>query len=109
MLEPESEIYIFSDSQNNLKAVLFHELVSIVALCRDPKLFKVGYDQITYEPTGGFVRVRASNVQAVQGINPTLCCIDELHLQRTDPVWHGAIHHLAIGRGAGRERVCKYV
>lgn len=91
MLEPNSAIYIFSDSERNSKAVLFHELVSIVALCHDPTLFKVGFDKITYLPTGGFVMTRASNVQAVQGINPTLCCIDEVHLQRTDHVWNGAI------------------
>ncbi len=91
MLEPVSAIYIFSDSERNSKAVLFHELISIVALCHDPTLFSVHYDKVVYNPTGGFVMVRPSNVAAVQGINPTMCCVDEVHLQRNDFVWNGAI------------------
>lgn len=91
ILEPDSEIYIFSDSERNSKAVLFHELVTIVSMCPDSTLFKVHYDKIVYQPTGGFVMARPSNVAAVQGINPTLCCIDELHLQKNDYVYNGAI------------------
>lgn len=91
VLEPNSAIYVFSDSEKNSKAVLFHELVAVVALCHDPTLFKVHYDRIVYQPTGGFVMVRPSNVAAVQGINPTLCCLDELHLQRNDFVYNGAL------------------
>lgn len=91
VLEPDSEIYVFSDSQTNLRAVLFSELQSWVQICRDPSLFKVHYDKIVYVPTGGFVRIRASNHQASQGLNPTTVVFDELHLQRSDRVYNGAI------------------
>lgn len=91
VLEPDSEIYVFSDSQTNLRAVLFSELQSWVQICRDPSLFKIHYDKIVYVPTGGFVRIRASNHQASQGLNPTTVVFDELHLQRSDRVYNGAI------------------
>jgi phage terminase large subunit-like protein len=90
LLEPESEIYVFSDSERNLKAVLIQEMKRLVH--RDhPDVWKIHYDSIVHRETGAFVRVRPSNHAATQGINPTLCVMDEVHLQKSDEIWNGCL------------------
>lgn len=103
VLAPESEVYVFSDSERNLKAVMMQEMKRLVG--RDlASRWKIHYDSIVYVENGSFVRVRPSNHAATQGINPTLCVMDEVHLQKSDEIWNGCLmagaarpHPLVLG------------
>jgi phage terminase large subunit-like protein len=89
LLLPERHVYAVSDSERNLKSVLWRE---VQTLCGRPGLrdrLHVYQNRLENPHNGSFLELRPGNFQASQGINPHLVLFDEVHLQRSDEVWNG--------------------
>jgi phage terminase large subunit-like protein len=90
VLVEESHVYAVADSEKNLQSAMFRELRTLIARSPDAdRAFIVTRSQIEYPHNGSFLEVRPNNFGATQAINPTLVVMDEVHLQKTDEVWHG--------------------
>lgn len=90
VLVEESHVYAVADSEKNLQSAMFRELRTLIARSPDAdRAFIVTRSMIEYPHNGSFLEVRPNNFGATQAINPTLVVMDEVHLQKTDEVWHG--------------------
>lgn len=90
ILVEETAAYAVADSEKNLQSAMFRELRTLIARSPDAdRAFIVTRSQIEYPHNGSFLEVRPNNFGATQAINPTLVVVDEVHLQKTEEVWHG--------------------
>lgn len=87
---PGRHIYCVSDSERNLNSALMRELKDIVAASPILAAAYLPYSHSIQIPsTGSFIEARPNKFAASQSINPHMVLVDEVHLQKTDDVWHG--------------------
>lgn len=86
------QVFLISDSKDNLKSALYFELCNLIrnspTLSNAVHIYK---DHLECPSTGGMVSLRPNNLSAAQSINPTVVVFDEVHMQRTDEIWNGMI------------------
>jgi phage terminase large subunit-like protein len=87
---PGRHIYAISDSEKNLQSALMREIKDIIAASPILAAAYVPFQsKIEVPSTGSFIETRANKFAASQSINPHLVLFDEVHLQKTDDIWHG--------------------
>lgn len=90
MVRHGGQVFLIADSERNLKSALFSELCKLVR--ESPRLSAcvLTYkDHLECPGSGGQISLRPNNLSASQSINPTTVLFDEVHMQRTDSIWHG--------------------
>lgn len=87
---PGRHIYTIADSERNLDSALMREIRDIIAASPVLSAAYVPFQKKLEVPsTGSFIETRPNNFRASQSINPHMVIFDEVHLQRTDDIWHG--------------------
>jgi phage terminase large subunit-like protein len=89
-LKSRRHVYAVSDSERNLRAALFREMVDVIGEApglRDA--LHIYQARIEVPETGSFIEMRPNKFAASQSINPHLVLFDEVHLQRSADTWHG--------------------
>lgn len=90
MVRMGGQVFLIADSERNLKSALFFELCRQVRESPQLSACVLTYkDHLECPGSGGGIYLRPNNLSASQSINPDLVVFDEVHMQKTDSIWHG--------------------
>lgn len=86
------QVFLVADSRESVNLALFKELRMLIR--RSPLLSSamlVYKDHIECPGSEGNIHILANNVESTQSINPDTVIVDEVHLQKNDQLWNGAV------------------
>lgn len=89
ILLPERHLYGVSDSERNLRSVLWREIESLIYAAKIQDCLHIYMSSLENPHNGSFFELRPSNFQASQGINPHGVFVDEVHLQKDGRLFAG--------------------
>jgi len=97
--DPGGEVYSVAATREQAR-IVFSSAKKMVEqddeLSRITKLYR---DAIEFPETGSIYRVLSREAGASEGLSPTMCIFDEVHVQPDDELWNV----IALGAGARRE------
>lgn len=86
------QVFLVADSRDSLNLALFSEIRSLIRKSPVLSAAMLTYkDHIECPSTGGNIHILANNVEATQSINADTIVVDEVHLQKNDQLWNGAV------------------
>lgn len=86
------QVFLVADSRDSLNLALFNEIRTLIRKSPVLSAAMLTYkDHIECPGTGGNIYILANNVEATQSINPDTVIVDEVHLQKNDQLWNGAV------------------
>lgn len=89
ILLPDRHLYGVSDSERNLRSVLWREIETLIYNANVQDSLHIYMSSLENPHNGSFFELRPSNFQASQGVNPHAVFMDEVHLQKDGRLFAG--------------------